>query len=516
MVNEDEGRGAAENESGASPADNQNAVYHSSGSPAGVDPGKNAAPQQPQTNGGDMRGKALNPNAYYEPWQEPVYRQAPGQAPYSPGLHSGAYTYQQKPPIYAQQPVRPPVKEKKSGVPWLVKAVCLVLVCAVVSAGATFGVIRLTGADRRNEVILGGGSSASAPSAEYTPIPTSAPSPAGLEANLTTTGQTMSAEDIYAMATSQVVGVNSQAKTNIWGQTTTSPVSGSGFIISADGYIVTNYHVIQYAVEQASPLTVMTYDEQSYPAKVIGYDSDNDLAVIKIDATGLNAAAFGSNTTMKVGDTVYAVGNPLGELTYTMTSGIVSALDRTITAGDGTSINMFQIDAAVNPGNSGGPVYNGRGEVIGIVSAKYSSSGIEGLGFAIPIDDAGSIITQLITNGRVTGKPSMGVTVSTVTNAAIEYYNIVEGAYVETVKPGSAADRAGIKVSDIVTKLGDVSVTSVEDLKAALKSYKAGDTAAITINRQGEELTLSITFDEMGVTATASEGQPSVGDRSAS
>jgi serine protease Do len=508
MLNEDEGRSIADQDGGALPPDNSNPAYDSSA--AGVNNVNNAPSQQPKAPDTDMRGKAPNPNVYYEPWQEPIYRQAPGQQPYSPGLHGGNYNTQQHPPVYPQ-----PVKAKKTGAPWLVKAVCLVLICAVVSAGATYGVIRVTGADGKNQVILGG--SNSAPAVNETSAPASAAdTTAGFEASLTTTGQVMSAEDIYTMATTQVVGINSEAKTNVWGQTTSSPVSGSGFIISADGYIVTNYHVIQYAVEQGSPLTVIAYDEQSYPAKVIGYEQDNDLAVIKVDTTNLNAATFGTNKTMKVGDQVYAVGNPLGELTYTMTSGIVSALDRTIAEEDGSSINMFQIDAAVNPGNSGGPVYNDKGEVIGIVSAKYSSTGIEGLGFAIPIDDANSILTQLITSGHVTGKPSMGVTVSTVTSAAIEYYDMVEGAYVETVKPGSAADKAGLKVGDIITKMGDTDVTSVETLKAALKSYKAGDSASMAINRQGEEQTLTITLDEMGVTATASQGQPTTGDRSSS
>ena len=185
---------------------------------------------------------------------------------------------------------------------------------------------------------------------------------------------------------------------------------------------------------------------------------------------------------MKVGDQIYAVGNPLGELTYTMTSGIVSALNRAIQEQDGSSVNMFQIDAAVNSGNSGGPVYNNRGEVIGIVTAKYASTGVEGLGFAIPIDEANAIVTQLISTGRVTGKPWLGITVQTVSNAAAQYYKMVEGAYVYTVSAGACADKAGIKVGDIITKLGNTKVTSVDTLKAAMKSFKAGDTASIVIS----------------------------------
>ena len=491
-----------------------------SGAPAAPGP-SGAAQEPPKMPEPDMKSRPTPPNGYYEPWQEPVNRQAPGQAPYTPGLHGGTYTAYQRPPVVQQ----PPDKKKKNGMGWLAKAVCLVLICAVVSAGATYGVIRLNnGTNTGHQVILGSGSGASAPSAaEGNNSSAAAPSPAapsGTTTNLTTTGQVMSPEDIYTMATSQVVGVNSEAKTNVFGQASSSAVSGSGFIISADGYVVTNYHVISYAVERGYKLTVMMHDGKSYPAKVIGYEQDNDLAVVKIDAPGLNPVTFGSNKEMKVGEQIYAVGNPLGELTYTMTSGIVSALDRAITEEDGSSVNMFQIDAAVNPGNSGGPVYNNKGEVIGIVSAKYASTGVEGLGFAIPIEDANVIVTQLISSGHVTGKPLLGVTVSTVTSAAAQYYRMVEGAYVNTVASGSAAEKAGIKVGDIIIKLGNTDVTSTETLKAAMKAFKAGSTTSIVVNRQGQEQTLSITFDEQGVTTATAENQnqnqPSFGGRSAS
>lgn len=444
------------------------------------------------------QGRAGGPNAYYEPWQEPVRPQGkmPGQEPYSPGIHSGAYyTHQQRPVIMTP----PSEKKSKSFWPSFVKAACLVVVCALAAGGTTYGVLKLNGGNTAtHQVILGAsGSSASSESGQ-----------ASVSANATTTGSLMSAEDVYSMAVNQVVGVNLKGDTNnIFGQASDSAVSGSGFIISTDGYIVTNYHVISYAVTDGYSLTVKTHDSKSYPAKVVGYDQDNDLAVIKIEATGLSAVSLGTNKNMKVGDQVFAVGNPLGELTYTMTTGIVSALNRQITEEDGSSIDMFQIDAAVNPGNSGGPVYNAKGEVIGIVSAKYSSTGVEGLGFAIPIDDASSIITQLISNGRVTGKPSLGITVSTVTSAAAQYYKMVEGAYVASVQTGSAAAKAGMKVGDIITKVGDTSVTSVETLKQALKNFKAGDSTTIIVNRQGQEQTLKITLDESGVTQTASQSQ---------
>ncbi|UOO37536.1 trypsin-like peptidase domain-containing protein [Oscillospiraceae bacterium CM] len=431
---------------------------------------------------------------YEAPWQEPVYREVGVAAPppFSPGYHSAPFK------DYGHfQPAPPKPKKPRKPLSGFAKAVCLVLACAIASAGSTYGVIQVTNYRNnatQNKVIIGSSSNGASNNGQ------------GTSSNVSP-GTEMAAEDIYAMAVNQVVGVNSQMKTNVFGESSSSAVSGSGFIISADGYIVTNYHVIEYAVKNGYELTVMMHDGKSYPAKIVGYEQDNDLAVIKIDQTGLSAVTIGSSKNMQVGDRVFAVGNPLGELDYTMTNGIVSALDRVIPIDEATKINMFQIDAAVNPGNSGGPVYNSKGEIIGIVSAKYASSSVpvEGLGFAIPIDDAMNIITQLMTTGHVSGKPSMGITVSTVTSAAAQYYNWVEGAYVNSVEPGSCADKAGIKVGDIITKLGDTAVTSSDTLKAAKKNYKAGETAKVTIRREGKDITLSITFDEEGVTQTTSE-----------
>jgi serine protease Do len=453
-------------------------------------------------------------NPYYEPWQQSVSREtkAPVNEPYSPGIHNGAYNAYQK-----YQPVKPqPEKKSRSAFGGFVKAVCLVLVCLIAGGGAAYGVVqyKLNDFVNSNQVVLGGDDlqDSSAPfqssDASEDAENSAAAGVPDATANVTSNGSEMSAEDIYAMAVNQVVGVNSEAKTNVFGAATNAAVSGSGFVISSDGYIVTNYHVISYAAEQGFSLTVMMHDGTSYPAKIIGYESDNDLAVIKIDATGLSAASLGSNDNMKVGEEVYAIGNPLGELDYTMTSGIVSALDRLIQVDETTSINMFQMDAAVNQGNSGGPVYNSKGEVIGIVSAKYASTGVEGLGFAIPIDDARDIVEQLMTSGHVSGKPSMGISVKTVTQQDARYYNIVVGAYVVTVDQGSSAEKAGLKVGDIIIRLGDTEVTSADTLKMAKKNYKAGETATMVVNRDGEELTLTIVFDEEGVMATASEIAP--------
>jgi len=202
-----------------------------------------------------------------------------------------------------------------------------------------------------------------------------------------------------------------------------------------------------------------------------------------------------------VGDTVYAVGNPLGELAYTMTRGMISALDRDITTQDSTTresktVNMFQFDAAVNSGNSGGPVYNEYGEVIGVVTAKYSNAGVEGLGFGIPINDAVDIANELIEHGYVSGKAYMGISVQTVSSEVARYYNMVEGAYVYTVDSMSCAAKAGLQMGDIITAIDGKEIKTSSDLVSAKKKYKAGDTAKLTVYRGGKYLELSITFDE--------------------
>ena len=272
----------------------------------------------------------------------------------------------------------------------------------------------------------------------------------------------------------------------------------TGFIISEDGYILTNYHVIELAVSKNSEISVILNDGTRYIASVVGHEKFNDVAVLKIDAQGLTPVKFGDSDSIYVGDEVYAVGNPLGELDFSMSTGHVSALDRLITTDDsGVPINMFQIDAAVNSGNSGGPVYNSRGEVIGIVTAKYADKGVEGLGFAIPINDASAIADELITKGYVSGKAYMGVSIDTRYNTLYSvYYGMPLGAYVITVEPGSCAEKAGIQVDDIILSLDGQTITGYDDLAAAIHNHKAGDTVTVTIYRAGENMDLRLTFDE--------------------
>lgn len=309
--------------------------------------------------------------------------------------------------------------------------------------------------------------------------------------------ETLSPEDIYVGACESTVGVTLPGQSaNIFGQSGSSSVSGSGLVLSENGYILTNYHVIENAYEQGTVIKVIVFDGTEYIADVVGVETDSDLAVLKIGANGLTPACLGNSDEMRVGQTVYAVGNPLGELTYTMTSGIVSALDRNITTDINVTVNMFQIDAAVNNGNSGGPVYNAYGQVIGIVTAKFSENGMEGLGFAIPINDVYTIANELIANGYVSGKAYLGLTLTTVSASVAQYYNMVEGVYVYSVEPGSCAQEAGLKTGDILTAIDGEELLNKNDLISAVKNYSAGDAAKLTVYRDQAYTIITVIFDE--------------------
>ena len=301
---------------------------------------------------------------------------------------------------------------------------------------------------------------------------------------------------VYAMNVNSVVAISNQATTNIYGQVTETASSGSGFIISEDGYVVSNYHV----VEGADTLTVITYDGKEYPAELVGYDESNDVSLMKIDAAGLDPVAIGSSDELIVGDQVVAIGNPLGELTSTLTVGYISAKDRTINT-DGTyNINMMQTDAAINSGNSGVPLFNMRGEVVGITTAKYSGSSnsgatIEGIGFAIPMDDVIGMLDDLREYGYVKGA-YLGVSVISMDASVAEAYGLPTGSKVSVVEPESCAAKAGIQVGDIITGMGGYDVTGNSDLLSILRKFEAGDTTTITVYRGGQEIDLTITLDE--------------------
>ena len=308
----------------------------------------------------------------------------------------------------------------------------------------------------------------------------------------------MSDAEVYAANVNSVVSINvtGTSGTNWFGQPVQTASAGSGFILTSDGYIVTNYHV----VGDAQTIQVTLYSGDTYDAQYVGGDEDYDIAVIKIEATGLQAVTLGNSEELNVGDHVLAIGNPLGELTFSMSGGMVSSVNRTINV-DGTPFNMIQTDTSINPGNSGGPLLNSYGEVVGIVSAKYSSTGsngetAEGLGFAIPINDVSSMIQDIMTNGYVSNRAYLGATIGTLNaSMAQQYrYDITEGAFVYSVEDGGPADQAGLQLGDVITAIDDTEITSLDDLTAARKSYTAGDTCTLTVYRQGETITLQLTW----------------------
>jgi len=311
----------------------------------------------------------------------------------------------------------------------------------------------------------------------------------------------MTPGQVYAQNVDSVVAIASTIQsTSIYGSSS-GTASGSGFILSENGYVVTNQHVI----EGATAVSVITHDGTEYPAEVVGTDKNNDVAVLKVDATGLPAATIGSSDDLVIGDMVVAIGNPLGSLTATQTVGYVSGKDRDVTT-DNTIINMIQTDAAINSGNSGGALFNMKGEVVGITTAKYSGTSgsgasIEGIGFAIPIDDVTGIISDLVDFGYVTGA-YLAVTVRNMDSESAAMYNLPMGAYVETVEAGGAASRAGVQPKDIITDLGGYKVEGITSLTRALRHFKAGDTTTITVLRGGAEVILEITLDEKPQTIT--------------
>ena len=336
-----------------------------------------------------------------------------------------------------EEPEPPKPRKKKGG-----KLVALCLVCAIVGgiAGGA-GVAAATGSFSKDQSTIYEGTR-----------PTTV-----VDVSNVTGKEPLTAPEIYATYVGSTVGITTEiVTTNGWGQPVSQAAAGSGFVITEDGYILTNYHVI----EDADSIQVSFVDGTTYDATLVGGESENDIAVLKIDATGLTPVIIGDSDNVKVGEQVVAIGNPLGELTFSMTSGIVSAKDRSITMENGEVMNMIQTDTAINSGNSGGPLFDMYGQVIGITSAKLSGSSsssatIEGLGFAIPINDIKDMVTDIMENGYVTGKPYMGITVSTVPESISERYGMSQGALVESVDESSCAAKAGLEkgVPQVVTEV---------------------------------------------------------------
>lgn len=280
-----------------------------------------------------------------------------------------------------------------------------------------------------------------------------------------------------------------------------STEEGSGIIISSDGYIMTNYHVVQYADPKKSfskntVLEVFLPDKRQAKAKFVGGDAKNDLAVIKIDLKDLPAAKLGDSSKLQVGEPVVAIGNPLGlEFAGSVTAGVVSALNRKVETDDKV-LNLIQTDAAINPGNSGGALVNYQGEIIGINTIKISVTGVEGLGFAIPINDAKPIVNELIKYGYVKGRPAIGISVREITEVLSQWYNIPMGLLVLETTPGGAADNAGIKRGDIIINVAGKRVKTMKELEQVKQGYRSGDSVDVTVVRDGKKLTVKLTFAE--------------------
>jgi len=422
------------------------------------------------------------------------------------------YEQQQQPEAPHQEPeqqmpqmAHTPRKEKKSHK----GAVALVLCCALVGGGCGVG-----GAFLGNSL-----ASRNQPTTVYSDgistIMKGVRETSTLQVQRIDSSEELTGAEVYAANVNSTVGiVTSLVTTNFWGQQTTGAAAGSGFIFSDDGYILTNYHV----VEGATSITVSTYDGTSYDAKLIGYDESNDVAVLKIDATGLTPVVIGDSDKLNVGDNVVAIGNPLGELTFSETSGIVSALNREVTMSNNTTMDLIQTDCAINSGNSGGALFNMYGEVVGITNAKYSSSSsssgasIDNIGFAIPINQVYGIVKSIIENGYIE-KPYIGVSVLTVSDET-QKYGLPGGASVQSITKDSPAEEAGLQVNDIITKVNDTEVASSTELVKIVRAANPGDELKLTVYRQGETLELTITVGRQiqsanETTATESSSQSS-------
>lgn len=323
---------------------------------------------------------------------------------------------------------------------------------------------------------------------ELTPLPETLPT--------YDSGKTLTAQEVYGINVDAVCGIATEVTTNVFGQTASTAVVGSGFVLTEDGYVVTNNHV----VEGTDNVSVKLHDGSTYPAEVVGGDSLSDVALLKIEAEGLSHVAVGDSDAIAVGEGCIAIGNPLGELTFTMTGGYVSALPREINI-SGKPISMFQTDAAINAGNSGGPLFNMAGNVIGITSAKISGitgsgASIEGVGFAIPINEALRVVYDLQEYGYVRGRAFLGVTVKELDAATADTYGLPVGPIVQSVVADSCADKAGIAVKDIILAFNGRNVKTYTQLMSALNKCSAGDEVTLRIYRAGAELDVTLTLDE--------------------
>ena len=376
---------------------------------------------------------------------------------------------------------------KKKGFPWG-KMIALMLVAALLGGALGAGGVLLLGSS-------GSGSSSQVLKGER-------PSTVIDVATIDTSKQ-MSPAEVYAQNVASTVGITTSVTTNYFGFTTTSAAAGSGFVLSEDGYILTNYHVI----ENPTSIKVTMYDGSSYDAELIGYDESNDIAVLKVDAENLSPVVLGDSDNLNVGDSVVAIGNPLGELTFSLTAGVVSALDREVTLSGNVTMELIQTDCAINSGNSGGALFNLYGEVIGITNAKYSSSGsgasIDNIGFAIPINSVMNIVESIIEKGYI-AKPYIGVSVTSVSSET-QSYGLPKGAAVKAISEDSPAEKAGLQINDIITAANGTTIESSDDLVRLVGDLYDGAELQLTVYRQGETVELTVIVGEKIQSALGSE-----------
>ena len=402
-----------------------------------------------------------------------------------------------------KQPTQPeePEEPKKKRRTWLKITALLLALAIVASLGRALLRSAINGLAAHNasgdsaQPAADASGAASAPESagepyhrELTPLPETLPT--------YDSGKTLTAQEVYGINVDAVCGIATEVTTNVFGQTASTAVVGSGFVLTEDGYVVTNNHV----VEGTDNVSVKLHDGSTYPAEVVGGDSLSDVALLKIEAEGLSHVAVGDSDAIAVGEGCIAIGNPLGELTFTMTGGYVSALPREINI-SGKPISMFQTDAAINAGNSGGPLFDMAGNVIGITSAKISGitgsgASIEGVGFAIPINEALRVVYDLQEYGYVRGRAFLGVTVKELDAATADTYGLPVGPIVQSVVADSCADKAGIAVKDIILAFNGRNVKTYTQLMSALNKCSAGDEVTLHIYRAGAELDVTLTLDE--------------------
>ena len=386
------------------------------------------------------------------------------------------------------QPEKPRRKKKLNGGKLARSAVALVLAAAMGFAGGFVGA-KFGGSGK---VVI----------QQVAPSSTADSAP-GSDSSITaasSSGSSLTTEQVADLVSPSVVVITTEqvvySQWSWYGQNQVESGAGSGVIISSDGYILTCAHV----VDGASTITV-TIGDKDYTATLVGEDTTSDIAVIKIDADGLTPATVGNSDSLKVGQSVMAVGNPLGELGGTVTGGMISALNRSVTIQGSSSVNtmsLIQMDASVSPGNSGGGLFNMNGELVGIVNAKSSSSDAEGLGFAIPINDAIKVAQELLENGYVTGRPYLGITYLAVTDAqtASQLGVNAYGVYVVEVVKGGPAEKAGLQAGDRIVSVDGTEIASKDDLGTLMQKHAAGDTLSITIARDGQMQTVNVTLGE--------------------